>query len=61
MRLWEVTYIAFEGIQPTFKQVPPKLPLFSTQAVYPEISDHTTHHNTLHLVHVEDAETHLKT
>ena len=25
---------ALDGIQPTFKQVPPRVPLFSTQAVF---------------------------
>lgn len=32
--LWEIFNKALEGIQPTFKQVPPKVPLPSTQAVF---------------------------
>lgn len=32
--LWEMFNKALEGIQPTFKQVPPKVPLPSTQAVF---------------------------
>lgn len=31
--LWEIFNKAFEGIQPTLRQVPPNEPLFSTQAV----------------------------
>jgi len=32
--LWEIFNKALEGIHPTFKQVPPKAPLFSTQTVF---------------------------
>ena len=32
--LWEIFNKALEGIQPTFKQVPPKDPLPSIQAVF---------------------------
>ena len=32
--LWEIFNKAFEGMQPTFKQVPPRDPLFSMHTAF---------------------------
>jgi hypothetical protein len=32
--MWELLSIAFEGMQPTFKHVPPSVPRFSIHAVW---------------------------
>jgi hypothetical protein len=34
----ELLSMAFEGMHPTFRQVPPRAPRFSTQAVYAKTS-----------------------